>query len=72
MLPLSVWSWQSAVKAVLGGKALVVETYPDVAIRAVNMNFPVPSVIALIEYAPVGKVVGSSLIVVFLYTALFI
>jgi 5-methylcytosine-specific restriction endonuclease McrA len=56
MLPLSIWSWQNAVKAVLGGKAVVVETYPDVVIRAVSIDMPVPSVIALREYAPSGKV----------------
>lgn len=54
-LPLSVWSWQDTVKAVLGGKAVVVEVYPDVFIRAVSINMPVPSVIALREYAPTGK-----------------
>lgn len=57
MLPLSTWSWQDAVKAVLGGKAVVVETYPDVAVRAVSISMPVPSVIALREYAPSGKMV---------------
>lgn len=60
MLPLSVWSWQNAVKAVLGGKAVVVETYSDVVVRAVSINMPVPSVIALREYAPSGKVVSGS------------
>lgn len=55
MLPLSIWSWQDTVKAVLGGKAVVVEVYPDVFIRAVSINMPVPSVIALREYAPTGK-----------------
>ncbi|KAL7517920.1 hypothetical protein ACHAWX_002794 [Stephanocyclus meneghinianus] len=55
MLPLSIWSWQDTVKAVLGGKAVVVEVYPDVVIRAVSINMPVPSVIALRDYAPTGK-----------------
>lgn len=55
MLPLSLWSWQNAVKAVLGGKAVVVETYPDVFVRAVSINMPVPSVIALRDYAPTGR-----------------
>eukprot|EP00956_Cyclotella_meneghiniana_P044093 scaffold301725_cov86-Cyclotella_meneghiniana.AAC.5 len=48
--------YQNAVKAVLGGKAVVVETYSDVVVRAVSINMPVPSVIALREYAPSGKV----------------
>ena len=32
----------------------VVDVYPDVTIRAVNLEIPLPSVIALNEYAPVG------------------
>mmetsp|Transcript_1997 Transcript_1997/g.4400 ORF Transcript_1997/g.4400 Transcript_1997/m.4400 type:complete len:216 (+) Transcript_1997:681-1328(+) len=55
MLPLSIWSWQDTVKAVLSGKAVVVDIYPDVFVRAVSLDMPVPSVIALLEYAPVGK-----------------
>ena len=55
MLPLSIWSWQDTVKAVLSGKAVVVDIYPDVYVRAVNLDVPVPSVIALREYAPTGK-----------------
>ena len=55
MLPLSIWSWQDTVKAVLGGKAIVVDIYPDVYVRAVNIHMPVPSVIALRDYAPTGK-----------------
>lgn len=42
MLPLSVWSWQNTVKAVLSGKAVVVDIYPDVYVRAVNLDMPVP------------------------------
>jgi hypothetical protein len=64
MLPLSIWSWQNAVKAVLGGKAVVVETYPDVVIRAVSIDMPVPSVIALREYAPSGKLVSENCCIV--------
>ena len=55
MLPLSIWSWQDTVKAVLSGKAVVVDVYPGVQVRAVNIEVPVPSVIALREYAPTGK-----------------
>jgi len=55
MLPLSVWSWQDTVKAVLSGKAVVVDIYPDVYVRAASLDMPVPSVIALLEYAPTGK-----------------
>jgi hypothetical protein len=59
MLPLSVWSWQDTVKAVLSGKAVVVDIYPDLYVRAVSLDIPVPSVIALREYAPTGKAVSS-------------
>jgi 5-methylcytosine-specific restriction endonuclease McrA len=55
MLPLSIWSWQDTVKAVLSGKAVVVDMYPGVYVRAVSIEVPVPSVIALREYAPTGK-----------------
>ena len=58
MLPLSIWSWQDTVKAVLSGKAVVVDIYPDVFVRAVSFDMPVPSVIALLEYAPTGKAVS--------------
>ena len=36
----------------------MVDTYPDVVVRAVNLDMPVPSVIALREYAPTGKAVS--------------
>ena len=61
MLPLSIWSWQNTVKAVLSGKAVVVDVYPNVFVRAVNLDMPVPSIIALREYAPTGKAVSSSI-----------
>ena len=61
MLPLSIWSWQDTVKAVLSGKAVVVDTYPDLYVRAVSLDIPVPSVIALREYAPTGKAVSYAL-----------
>lgn len=51
-LPLSLWHWQEAVKAVFSGKVTVVEVYPDVTIRAANLEIPLPSVIALNEYVP--------------------
>jgi hypothetical protein len=49
-LPLSLWSWQDAVKSVFSGKVTVVDVYPDVTIRAVNLEIPLPSVIALNDY----------------------
>lgn len=55
MLPLSLWSWQDTVKALFSGKVTVVETYTDINIRAVNMDVPLPSVIALTEYVSQPK-----------------
>lgn len=55
MLPLSKLRWQETVKAVLSGKAVVVDVYPNVYVRSVGLDMPVPSVIALREYAPTGK-----------------
>lgn len=52
LLPLSMWSWQEAVKSVFSGKVVVVDVYPDISVRAANLVMPVPSVVALREYAP--------------------
>ena len=51
-LPLSLWNWQEAVKAVFNGKVTVVDVYPEVTIRAASLEVPLPSVIALTEYVP--------------------
>ena len=51
-LPLSLWNWQEAVKAIFSGKVTVVDVYPDVLVRAANLEIPLPSVIALNEYVP--------------------
>jgi hypothetical protein len=45
-----MWHWQEAVKAVFAGKVTVVDVYPGVSIRATNLEIPLPSVIALIDY----------------------
>ena len=39
-------------KALFSGKVTVVDTYPNVLIRAVNINVPLPSVIAFRDYSP--------------------
>lgn len=52
VLPLSMWTWQETIKSVFSGKVTVVEVYSDVSIRAVNMDVPLPSVIALNEFCP--------------------
>lgn len=50
ILPLSLWSWQETIKAVFNGKVTVVDVYPELNIRAVSMDVPLPSVIALTDY----------------------
>jgi len=47
--PLSLWSWQEAIKAVFSGRVTVVESY-DVKISSCSITVPLPSVIALHEY----------------------
>lgn len=54
-LPLSLWSWQEAVKGIFSGKVTVVDVYPDVTIRAANFEIPLPSVIALNDYVNQGN-----------------
>jgi hypothetical protein len=54
-MPLSLWSWQDAVKAIFSGKVQVVDVYPDVMIRGASLEVPLPSVIALTEYVNHGN-----------------
>jgi len=51
-MPLSLWSWQDAVKAIFKGSVTVVDVYPDLTVRASNLKVPLPSVIALNDYVP--------------------
>lgn len=48
-LPLSLWSWQDSLRAILSGKAVMVESY-GVYIRSVSLQMEMPSVIALKQY----------------------
>lgn len=48
-MPLSLWYWQDALKAVLTGKATVVNAY-NIRVRSVRTEYKLPSVIALTEY----------------------
>ena len=47
--PLSLWSWQDAVKAVFLDKVTIVEEY-DTEISSPSCSMPLPSVIALKDY----------------------
>ena len=49
-LPLSLWNWQDTLRAVFGGKAIVVSEYADLYVRSVSHTFRLPSVIALTNY----------------------
>jgi hypothetical protein len=48
-LPLSLWSWQDALRTVFSDKAVIVHEY-KLSIRSVNFEIKLPSVIALKEY----------------------
>lgn len=48
-MPLSLWYWQDALKAVLTGKATIVAEY-NIRIRSARQEFKLPSVICLREY----------------------
>ena len=50
ILPLSVWSWQDAVRAIFSEKASVVSSYSDKELRGVGWSIELPSVIALNQY----------------------
>lgn len=53
--PLSLWPWQEAVKAVFLGRVSVVSEYEDAIIHSPRLEFRLPSVIALKEYAPTHR-----------------
>jgi 5-methylcytosine-specific restriction endonuclease McrA len=52
--PLSLWSWQEAVKAVVTDRVNVVSEY-DAVVRSPSFELPLPSVISLKEYVPQAR-----------------
>jgi 5-methylcytosine-specific restriction endonuclease McrA len=52
--PLSLWSWQEAVKAVFLDRVNVVSEY-DTKVHSPNWEMPVPSVIALKEFVQLSR-----------------
>ncbi|MFZ6763593.1 HNH endonuclease [Roseomonas sp. KE0001] len=52
--PLSLWSWQDAVKAVYLDRVSVLSEY-ETAVRSPNHTIRLPSVIALREYIPAAR-----------------
>jgi 5-methylcytosine-specific restriction endonuclease McrA len=52
--PLSVWPWQEAVKAIFRDSVTVISEY-DRIVRSPQMEFKLPSVIALKEYVQTAR-----------------
>jgi len=52
--PLSVWSWQDAVKAVFLDRVSVLSEYED-EVHSPSMSMRLPSVIALKDYIPAAR-----------------
>jgi 5-methylcytosine-specific restriction endonuclease McrA len=52
--PLSLWSWQDAIKAVFLDRVSVISEY-DRTIRSPSLQMKLPSVIALKEYIPAAR-----------------
>ncbi len=52
--PLSLWSWQDAIKAVFMSRVNVVEEY-DHAVHSPSLEMRLPSVISLKDYIPLAK-----------------
>eukprot|EP00188_Purpureofilum_apyrenoidigerum_P000396 Plantae.Rhodophyta-Purpureofilum_apyrenoidigerum.ctg11703.p1 GENE.Plantae.Rhodophyta-Purpureofilum_apyrenoidigerum.ctg11703~~Plantae.Rhodophyta-Purpureofilum_apyrenoidigerum.ctg11703.p1 ORF type:complete len:268 (+),score=39.42 Plantae.Rhodophyta-Purpureofilum_apyrenoidigerum.ctg11703:278-1081(+) len=52
-LPLSVWPWQEAVKAVFLDRVVILATY-DFEIRSPSVSLELPSVVALKKYQQLG------------------
>ncbi len=52
--PLSLWSWQEAVKAVFLDRVNIVSEY-DRAVRSPSFEMNLPSVIALKDYVPLSR-----------------
>lgn len=52
--PLSLWSWQDAVKAVFLERVNVVDGYQQ-KVRSASFEMPLPSVVALKDYVPQNR-----------------
>lgn len=52
--PLSVWSWQEAVKALFRDSVTVLSEY-DRVVRSPSFEFKLPSVLVLKEYVPAAR-----------------
>ena len=52
--PLSLWSWQDAVKAVFLGRVNIISEY-DRTVRSPSFEMRLPSVISLKDYVPTAR-----------------
>lgn len=52
--PLSLWSWQDAIKAVVSERVRVLSEY-DTVVRSPSVSLRLPSVIALKDYVPTAR-----------------
>ncbi len=52
--PLSLWSWQDAVKAVFLDRVHIVDQYSQI-VRSAKLELPLPSVVALKDYIPQNR-----------------
>jgi 5-methylcytosine-specific restriction endonuclease McrA len=52
--PLSVWSWQDAIKAIFRETVTVVSEY-DTVVRSPSFEFKLPSVLVLKDYIPSAR-----------------
>jgi 5-methylcytosine-specific restriction endonuclease McrA len=52
--PLSLWSWQDAVKAVFLDRVNIIDHY-DVLVRSPSLEMQLPSVVSLKEYVPSAR-----------------
>ena len=52
--PLSLWSWQEAIKAVFLGRVNIVSEY-DRMVRSPTFEMRLPSVISLRDYVPTAR-----------------
>ncbi len=52
--PLSIWSWQEAVKAIFRGSVVVISEYERI-VRSPTQELKLPSVLALKEFVPSAR-----------------
>ena len=49
-MPLSTWSWQEAMTAVLQDRVIQLKTYEELTVRSASQAFEVPAVVCLRQY----------------------